>query len=189
MDFQELLEMLDLSEPGEFEYFENFADLVECDQDIPEELLYQLFIDTDRAVVVDLVKSYFKEMADSMPEGADTDIMSLLDNIMKSLIGLLRSDDEEESCLRFAEELDKFIRWYTVESEVVCTSDDGDDEQILPLRDALTLVRVERLETGMYNYDFSGCMDYELDEYIMTFADMVQDDEDEEDYNDYEDED
>ena len=45
---------------------------------------------------------------------------------------------------------------------------------MLPLRDALTLLRLEKLGEEEYSYDFSECLDYELEDYIMSFADLAR---------------
>ncbi len=51
---------------------------------------------------------------------------------------------------------------------------------MLPLRDALTLVRLEKLGEEEYSYDFTESLDYELEDYIMSFADLARVDEEEE---------
>ena len=43
MNFETLLEFLELESADEFEYFENLADLVEADAEILPEAVYQLF--------------------------------------------------------------------------------------------------------------------------------------------------
>ena len=43
MNFDKLLEYLGITEPGEFEYFENMADLVEAEAEIPSEAVFPLF--------------------------------------------------------------------------------------------------------------------------------------------------
>ena len=35
MDYNELLDMLEIESPDEFEYFEHFVSLIECDEEIP----------------------------------------------------------------------------------------------------------------------------------------------------------
>ena len=42
MNFEELLDYLDLEEAGQFEYFEALADLVECEEPIEMEAIYKL---------------------------------------------------------------------------------------------------------------------------------------------------
>jgi len=181
MDLNELMEMLEIDEPSEFEYFENLADLIESDETIPEETLFQLFSQTDPKVVSELIHNYFEDMLEAMPESS-TEMFTLLENIKRSLIGLLQTSDDESLMLHFVEELFRFKTWFCYESEVTCKSLSDGEEKVLPLRDALVLSRLEKMEEDEYQYDFEECLKYEIDEYIMSFADLAveEDDEDEE---------
>lgn len=183
MDLNELMEMLEIEEPSEFEYFENFADLVESDEIIPEETLYQLFSQTDPKTVSELINNYFEDILEAMPESS-ADMFTLLENIKRSLIGLLKTSDEDSLLRHFVEELFRFKTWFSVESEVGCKSLADEEEKILPLRDALILSRLEKMEEDEYQYDFEECLKYEIDEYIMSFADLVVEEEDEEENSD-----
>ena len=44
----------------------------------------------------------------------------------------------------------------------------------MSLRDALAVARIEKLEGDKYHYDFNDCLDYELEEYIMSYGDMAK---------------
>ena len=46
-------------------------------------------------------------------------------------------------------------------------------ERIENLRDALILSRLEKLDGDKFCYDFDSCQDYELNDYIMSFADVI----------------
>lgn len=172
MDLNELLKLLDLEAPEEFEYFENFADLVESDDEIPEETIYMLFSRVNRSAVVDIILHYFEEIMESMPDDS-TDMYTLLENIKRALIGLLKSRGEEDCIVYFAQELYKFKQWYTNDSVVECSRLDGSEKKELHLIDALVLARVEQLESDEYRYDFSQCLEYELEDYVMDLADIA----------------
>ena len=43
----------------------------------------------------------------------------------------------------------------------------------MPVRDALALSRLEKLEGDEYRYDFTDALEYELEEYIMTYGDLA----------------
>lgn len=177
MDLRELLELLEIDEPREFEYFENMADLMESDEPVPVETLYQLFSETDPSIVAELITSYFDDLLEAVPDDA-TELYILLDSTKRALAGLSRSLDDEGNLARFAEELQRFRTFYGIESEVICKSQSDGTEKTLPLRDALTLARLEKLEEAEYQYDFADCLRYELDEYIMGFADLAVTEED-----------
>lgn len=183
MDLNELMEMLEIDEPSEFEYFENFADLIESDETIPEETLFQLFSQTDSKTVAELVHNYFEDMLEAMPDSS-TEMFTLLENIKRSLIGLLQTSEEESLMRHFVEELYRFKTWFCFESEVSCKNLSDGEEKILPLRDALVLSRLEKMEEDDYQYDFEDCLKYEIDEYIMSFADLAVEEEDEEEKTD-----
>jgi hypothetical protein len=182
MDLNELMEMLEIDEPGEFEYFENLADLIESDENIPEETMFQLFSQTDPKVVADLIHNYFEDVLEAMPESS-TEMFTLLENIKRSLIGLLQTSEDESHLLHFVEELYRFRVWFCAESEVTCKSLSDGEEKVLPLRDALVLSRLEKMEEDEYQYDFEECLKYEIDEYIMSFADLAVEDEEEDEAN------
>lgn len=168
MELDELMALLELDDPSEFEYFENFAEIAETDEEIPEETLFQLFSQVDPQTVSELITNYFEEILRAMPDDG-TDAYLLLDNISRSLSGLLVSE-EERAKVYFSEELARFHRWYTKDSEVSCTSQETGHEKLLPLRDALTLARLEKLDGEPHSYDFTACLDYEIDEFILNFA-------------------
>lgn len=154
---------------------------MESDESIPEETLFQLFSQTDPKVVAELIHNYFDDILEAMPESS-TEMFTLLENIKRSLIGLLQTSDDESLMLHFVEELYRFKTWYCAESEVTCKSLSDGEEKVLPLRDALVLSRLEKMEEDEYQYDFEECLKYEIDEYIMSFADLAVEevDEDEE---------
>jgi len=184
MDLNELMEMLEIDEPSEFEYFENLADLLESDETIPEETLFQLFSQTDPKTIAELIHNYFNDMLEAMPESS-TEMFTLIENIKRSLIGLLQTSEEESLLRHFVEELFRFKTWFCFESEVGCKSLSGGEEKMLPLRDALILSRLEKMEEDEYQYDFENCLKYEIDEYIMSFADLaIEEEEDDEEKTD-----
>mgnify|MGYP003311859462 CR=1 FL=1 len=47
MDKNELFALLDVDDGTDFQYFENFADLAECDEDIESDVLYDMLEDVD----------------------------------------------------------------------------------------------------------------------------------------------
>jgi hypothetical protein len=152
--------------------------LIESDETIPEETLFQLFSQTDHKTVAELIHNYFDDMLEAMPESS-TEMFTLLENIKRSLIGLLQTSEEESLLRHFVEELFRFKTWFCFESEVGCKSLSGGEEKLLPLRDALILSRLEKMEEDEFQYDFEDCLKYEIDEYIMSFADLAIEEEEE----------
>lgn len=172
MDKEKLYELLDIEEAADFEYFENMAALLECSEYIPYEEIFALIKDVDKDTLIMLLDNYFEELSDFIP-GEDTEFFILMDKIRLSLMGLAKNSDEESVMVNLAEELNRFRNWYSSESEVMCRSIADDREEVHTLRDALTLARLEHIQGDKYMYDFSSCLEYELDEYIMSFGDVI----------------
>ena len=173
MNFEELLDYLDLEEAAQFEYFEAMADLIESEDYIEQEALYQLFVDADKTMITELLEDYFEDILEGIPD-ASSEIYSLLHQIKVMLIGL-SSNIEEESDLRlFTDEFHRFRNWYSHESDVELTPEDGGKKLYHTVRDAITAARLENLGGEKYRYDFENALDYELDSYSMSFADLAK---------------
>ncbi len=173
MDYEKLLKMLDINEGSEFQYFENFADLVETSEEVQDEALYKLFGEVNKDEVAEIIENYFDEMTDALPDES-TEIYTLIETIKLALVGLLHGIEHDETALvHFCDELNDFKNWYTNDSNVECKNIENGKKEMLSLRDALSLCRIERLEGEKYRYDFDDCMDYQISEYIMSYADMA----------------
>lgn len=179
-DIHELTELLELDAPEDFQYFENLADLIECDEEIPYELIYQLIKDVDFKKLSELLKQYFEEILENVPDSG-TEIYTLLDTIGMSLTGMSAHMEEENDVVLFCEELDRFRRWYTKDSEVYMECEDDGKSSHVTLAEAITNARIEKLEGSSYAYDFEKCLDYDIKEYIVSFKDMMDLANDEED--------
>lgn len=182
MDKQEFYNQLDIDEVEDFQYFENLALLLESDDDIDFSLIAELIAEVDKDVLAELIDNYFNEILEFVP-GSETEIFTLLDNIKRSLIGMARNPEDETVVTKLAEEIDRFRKWYSIDSVVYCTKVGETTEEINTVRDALVLSRLEKLGEDKYEYTFSEALDYPLDEYVMSFADMIMlsDDDDYED--------
>ena len=60
MNYEELLNYLDIEDPAEFEYFEAMVDLVECDEYIEQEALFGVFAKADKEMLSGLLDEYFE---------------------------------------------------------------------------------------------------------------------------------
>lgn len=169
---KELYELLDIDTPADFQYFENMAALLECEDEIDDQVLAQLLDGVEKKTLAELIHNYFEEMTDFLP-GDAAEAYGVLERIKFSLMGLARNCDEEDLLSNLTEEIERFRIWYSVESRVYCTSVMTGEEQALPVRDAVTLARSENLTKEKYEYDYSDCLEYKLDEYIMNFGDLV----------------
>ena len=172
MEKEKLYEFLDIESPVDFEYFENIAALLECDEDISYDDMFELISQVDTETLIMLIDNYFEEISDYIP-GESAEFYTLMEQIRLSLTGLARCSDEENVMANLVEEIDRFRRWYSSESKVICTPIGSAYEEEQTLRDALYMSRLEKIDGDRYSYDFSQCIDYPLDEYIMSFADVA----------------
>lgn len=167
-----LYELLDIDVPADFQYFENLAALLECEDEIDDQVLAQLLDGVDKKILAELIHNYFEEMTDFLP-GDAAEAYGILERIKFALMGLARNCEEEDLLPKLTEEMERFRIWYSVESHVYCTSILTGEEQVLPVRDAVTLARAENITKEKFEYDYSECLDYSLEEYIMNLGDLV----------------
>ncbi len=183
MRIEEVLELLEIDSPDEFEYFEHLAELIECDEEISYDAFYAVLNEVDPAVLSDLLDNYFEDLMQGIPDES-TDFFTLMTTIHQALVGLCRTIDLNEQRRYFVDELFRFRNWYTFDSVVhYGDSSDGPAGHI-PVVEALAMYRLEKLGEKKYEYDFSDCMDYNLDEYTMTFSPSMNGEEPEEDEED-----
>lgn len=185
MNYSDLMAYLDLEDPGELTYFEDMADIIESEEDIEPEALYQLFEGADRKTVSGLIDDYFEEITNALPDDS-AEIYTLLEQVRLCLIGLIDNAEDDSDMRRFVDEFCRFRDWYVYDSQVELTPDEHDDyhesdnddrsyteEECLSLRDAITVARAEKLGGREYRYNFDQALDYELDSYTMSFAELA----------------
>ena len=61
MTINDLLEMLDIEDGSQFEYFECMSDLVEAEDEIDADVMYQLFKEVDMKTMAGLLDTYFDD--------------------------------------------------------------------------------------------------------------------------------
>lgn len=178
MEYDELLEMLDITEAEEFQYFEHFADLMECEEHISYDALFELLSRADAHALDEIVENYFDEIANGLPDDS-TEAFTFLKSLSMSLRGMLKpviNDDEDadRSMVAFVEEVNRFRAWYMIDSTIECTNRETGRTQELTFFEALVLARTEKLSNEETIYNFDDGIDYTLDEYVMSFADAFE---------------
>ena len=185
MDFDELLELLEIDSQDEFGYFEHFAALVECDEEIPYDLFYRILADVEPDTLIDLTDNYFEEILQNIPEDA-IDIYTLLGTIRQALVGLAKNSSTREERVAYTDELFKFRNWYIFDSLVHLKRLSDNVKKDVTVSEALSLYRLEKLNEDQYRYDFSDSLDYEIDEYSISidteldeeYEEIIEEDED-----------
>ncbi len=169
MDLNELFEIADIDSAEDFKYFDNFAALMESDEYIPNEVMYELFAEVDTDILSELSDNYFEDIMEGVPE-EEAELFTLLDNIKRVLKGYAENTDDERSMVLFTDEVSRFRNWYNFDTDVECQSRKDGSTRTVPVREALVLYRIEKLRADEYMYDFSQCLDYPLDEYVVSFT-------------------
>ena len=93
MNINDLLELLDIENGSQFEYFECMSDLVEAEDEIDAEIMYQLFKEVDMETMADLFNTYFDDILEAVPEDA-MEVYTLLDSVKMSMIGMSKNTSE-----------------------------------------------------------------------------------------------
>lgn len=195
MKLEELLEILDIEEPEEFKFFENFADLIEYEGDIQFDALYSLIKKVDMVTLGEFIETYFDDLLEGIPEEDGIDAYTFLTSVKMMLLGLAESiataeeDEERDELPVFVEELYKFRNWFTRDSIVHMTNQKDPAIITVPLLEAIIAYRIEKLNEEEYSYNFEDCIPYEIDEYMVSFAsalaELDEDDEEEDDEDPY----
>ena len=142
---------------------------MESDDYIPAEVMYELFAEVDTDVLSELTDNYFEDIMEGVPE-EEAELFTLLDNIKRVLKGYAENTDDERSIVLFTDEVSRFRNWYNFDTDVECQSRKDGSTRTVPVREALVLYRIEKLRADEYMYDFSECLDYPLDEYVVSFT-------------------
>lgn len=180
MNYDELMRMLDIEHPEDFSYFENMADLLESEESIEREAICGLLAKADKAAIAELIRDYIDDVCENVPSN-EAELFTLLDTIKLSLSGMARQSAREDTMVvMLADELLRFRQWYSHKKKVLCTDKDDRTESAVTVAEAVALYRLEKIGEAEYDYDFSDVLDYPIDEYIIAFADLS--DEDEEEY-------
>ena len=90
MNKRELYALLDIESPEEFEYFENLADYLECEEELDYTDVAELFNGVNKDVLAQLCDNYFEEISGFVP-GSQTEVFTILENIRRALVGMCRN--------------------------------------------------------------------------------------------------
>lgn len=172
MNLEQLYQILDLEQGEDFQYFENFADLVESDENIESELLYQLLEKVDLKTFAELAESYFYDLSEQVP-GEEIDLYNLLETIKRNLVGMADAarQEEEGALVHLTDELVRFHQWFALDQNCECR--DGQQVWYQPVRDAITDARMEKIGGRELTFDFAKALEYPMEEYVMRYGDLT----------------
>jgi len=156
MTKQELFDLLEIEEPVDFAYFEQFADLIECEEEIPSELIALAFDGVDPETAAELIENYFEDLNNAVPDNAD-DLVSLIDSIKQNMLSCAQSISDVNVRAVFADQIACFREWFHRDKT---SHIDGLPCSVFY---AVTEYRSDKLGNDKRKYDFSEALDYDLD--------------------------
>ena len=174
MTLEEIMEILDIESSEDFIYFDQFAALMETEEEIDYDMFVELLMMMETETLKEVLPSFFEDMIKGIPDD-NTDLYSAVQTIKDTLISLAALG-QGRSFGFFADELFKFREWYHTPEIVSCCPESGGTEKWTAPYEALVLFREEKLSGEKYSYDFSSAMPQPPDEYAMDLlADMTED--------------
>lgn len=156
MTLADLFEMLDMDTPADFEYFEQFADLMESEEDIPFDLFYSVISEASPETMTELTGNYMEDLSNALPDDYD-DLFTIVDSVQQRLLLLCENLDDSDSRRDYANELYRFRQWFHKEDGAFV------DGKPCCVMDAAARARSEKFSGTEHVYDFSPSLGYELE--------------------------
>ena len=157
MTLAKLFAALEMDTAEDMEYFEQFADLLEMDEDIPFDLFFIALSKVDAETAGDLVENYFEDLTQAVPDDAN-EMVSLVDSVEQNLLLLASDLDQDEVRRSFAQQLHKFRVWYKDPEGA-----EIDGKETSPFL-AVLQAREDRLSGESHKIEFTSCDGYDLDD-------------------------
>ena len=157
MTLADLFEMLEMDSPADFEYFEQFADLMESEENIPFDLFYTAISQASSETMTELTGNYMEDLSNALPDDYD-ELFTIVDSVQQRLLLLCEDLDEGDSRRDYANELYRFRQWYH--------KNDGAFVDGVPccVMDAAARARSEKFSGTEHVYDFSPSLGYDLED-------------------------
>ncbi|MDO5441226.1 MAG: hypothetical protein Q4F55_01530 [Bacillota bacterium] len=156
------------------EYFEEFAELIESEEKISYEDIYAAVKDSIPEDLGEIVENYFEESLNGVPD-EEQQIYMLIENIKSGLLFLCENLEDDATLSQFTEEVERFRNWYTDEDLVVV------DGKHCCIAEAIATARANKITGETSVFDFTGALDYELNDFNFSIGsfkkiDIVGDD-------------
>lgn len=177
MTKSELYRILDIDDPSEFIYYDNHAALLEEETYIEPELISDILVSVEADLLLDMSNTYFDDFLKSIPD-EEADLYMLVENMKKVFIGLIGKEINEDSAIILADEIVKFRKWYTLD-QLAYERNSGKEVSV---RDARFDILAAKYTDEKFDYDFENALDYEIEGYDVSVADMLLDELDDIDF-------
>lgn len=173
MDKTIFYKTLDIDKPEEFRYYENLEALIECDEYIEANLIYDLFKDIDTSILEEFFSYYFEDFLRVIPD-EESDLYILVENISRLFQGLAKEDMAGEDISILADELVKFRKWYIFDN-LAFNMLTGEETSVMEARYNILAAKLLNEEC---RYDFRTALDYDLDGFDMSFSRLLYEEDD-----------
>ena len=168
MDKVRFYRVLDIESPGEFQYYENLASLLEEDEFIEENLIKDLLKDLDTEKLAEHFDSYFEGFLSHIPD-SETEMYIIVGSIKQAFDGLIYDEMSDEDISALADEIVKFRKWYIHDLNAV----NRINSEKTSVRDARYDIAAAKLLGEESDFDFRPALDYDLEGFNVRLADMV----------------
>ena len=159
----ELFEILDIEVPEDFAYFEQFADLIECEEEIPGDLIFAAISGMDGDTAAELIENYFEDLTGAIPDDAD-DLISLIESIKQNMLLCTGNLADTNVKAELANQIASFREWFHEDGKAKY------GELPCSVFYAVTEHRSEKLGEVQNKYDFSNALDYDLDNICLNLG-------------------
>lgn len=160
MERDEIFDLLEMDYPEDFEYFEQFADLIELAEEISFADFHELLSEVETELLGEFVETYMEELLEALPDDAEEAFIKL--SAVQQMLELLAENEDDRA--NFAKELYRFRNWFHSTGPVLI-----DGEPASPM-DALFGTRADKFTGEAHLYDFSGIADYEIERLSMDIG-------------------
>ncbi len=174
MTRDELFELLEMDTAEDFGYFEQFAELLECEDDIEYDDFYEAISKVDAQTLAEINENYFTEMEKAFPDDCD-DFYAVMQPVWDNLRLLARDLDDETYRREYANQLYKFRNMYTNPEGA---SVDGESCSVM---EALAESRASKIDNAKHSYDFENSLDFTPDYISMRLGGFEEDEYDSDD--------
>ena len=155
MTLEKLYKLLELDTPADLEYFEQFADLMEMDEDVPFDLFYMALSGVSPENAGELVENYFEDLSNAAPED-ENDLVLLIDSLEENLMHLAEDLDDGDARRSFAEQLYRFREWYKAPGGAEI---DGESTSVF---EALLQARADAISGESHELSFLSTDDFKM---------------------------
>ena len=158
------------------EYFEEFADLIETEDTVEYEDIYEALKDSLAEDVGEIIENYMDELENAIPD-PEQELYMLVENIKTGMLFLCENIEDASTMSQLAEEIYKFRNWYVNEPTSFVN---GKETTVI---DAIATARANKITGEESDYDFTGALNYELKDFSFSLGsfqgiDILGDDED-----------